>query len=107
MNYFLCLHRFALRILNYRKWDSETAMDPQSVNLLLTAKIVGSYLRHHTVGAGELPKLITTVHRSRGQLGRQAPVEQVLTPAVSLRQSVRLRGLSGMRASGENPTPPR
>jgi predicted transcriptional regulator len=55
-------------------------MDPQSVNLLLTAKIVGSYLRHHTVGAGELPKLITTVHRSRGQLGRQAPVEQVLTP---------------------------
>ena len=28
-------------------------------------------------------------------------------PAVSLRQSVRLRGLSGMRASGENPTPPR
>ena len=76
-------------------------MDPQSVNLLLTAKIVGSYLRHHTVGAGELPKLITTVHRSRGQLGRQAPVEQVLTPAVSLRQSVRLRGLSGMRASGK------
>jgi predicted transcriptional regulator len=64
-------------------------MDPQSVNLLLTAKIVGSYLRHHTVGAGELPKLITTEHRSLGQHGRQAPVEQVLTPAVSLRQSVR------------------
>jgi predicted transcriptional regulator len=55
-------------------------MDPQSVNLLLTAKIVGSYLRHHTVGAGELPKLITTVHRSLGQLGRQAPVEQCSPP---------------------------
>jgi predicted transcriptional regulator len=64
-------------------------MDAQTVNPLLTAKIVGSYLRHHTVGAGELPDLITTVHRSLGQLGRQAPVEEVLTPAVSVRQSVR------------------
>jgi predicted transcriptional regulator len=64
-------------------------MDAQSVNPLLTAKIVGSYLRHHTVGPGQLPDLITTVHRSLGQLGRQAPVEEVLTPAVSARQSVR------------------
>jgi predicted transcriptional regulator len=64
-------------------------MDAQSVNPRLTAKIVGSYLRHHTVGAGQLPDLITTVHRSLGQLGRQAPVEEVLTPAVSVRQSVR------------------
>jgi len=64
-------------------------MDAQSVNPLLTAKIVGSYLRHHTVGAGELPDLITTVHRSLRELGRQPPVEEVLTPAVSVRQSVR------------------
>jgi predicted transcriptional regulator len=64
-------------------------MDAQSVNPLLTAKIVGSYLRHHTIGASELPDLITTVHRSLGQLGRQAPVEDALTPAVSVRQSVR------------------
>jgi predicted transcriptional regulator len=64
-------------------------MDAQSVNSLLTAKIVGSYLRHHTVGAGQLPDLITTVHQSLGQLGRQVPVEEVLTPAVSMRQSVR------------------
>ena len=64
-------------------------MDSQSINPLLTAKIVGSYLRHHTVGAGQLPDLITTVHRSLGQLGRQAPVEEALTPAVSVRQSVR------------------
>jgi predicted transcriptional regulator len=39
-------------------------MDAQSVNPLLTAKIVGSYLRHHTVGASELPDLIATVHQS-------------------------------------------
>ena len=64
-------------------------MDAQTVNPFLTAKIVGSYLRHHTVGAGELPDLITTVHRSLSQLGRQAPVEEVLTPAVSVRLSVR------------------
>src|SRR3984893_2244642 len=64
-------------------------MDAQTVNPLLTAKIVGSYVRHNTVGASELPDLITTVHRSLRELGRQASVEQVLTPAVSLRQSVR------------------
>lgn len=64
-------------------------MDAQGANPLLTAKIVGSYLRHHTVGAGELPDLITTVHRSLSQLGLPAPVEQALTPAVPVRQSVR------------------
>jgi predicted transcriptional regulator len=46
-------------------------------------------LRHNTVGASELPDLIATVHRSLRELGRQAPVEKVLTPAVSVRQSVR------------------
>jgi predicted transcriptional regulator len=64
-------------------------MDAQTVSPLLTAKIVGSYLRNHTVGAGQLPDLIATVHRSLRELGRQAPVEEVLTPAVSVRQSVR------------------
>src|ERR1700756_5066887 len=64
-------------------------MDAQTVSPLLTAKIVGSYLRHNTVGAGQLPDLITTVHRSLRELGRQAPVEEVLPPAVSVRQSVR------------------
>ena len=55
----------------------------------LTAKIVGSYLRHHKVGASQLPDLIAIVHRSLGGLGQQPPVEEVLTPAVSVRQSVR------------------
>jgi predicted transcriptional regulator len=64
-------------------------MDPQNVNSLHTAKIVGSYLRHHTVGASELPELITSVHRALSGVGSQAPVEEVLTPAVSVRQSVR------------------
>jgi predicted transcriptional regulator len=64
-------------------------MDAQTVSPLLTAKIVGSYLRHNTIGASELPDLIATVHRSLRELGRQPPVEEVLTPAVSVRQSVR------------------
>jgi len=55
----------------------------------LTAKIVGSYLRHHKVGAGQLPDLIATVHRSLSGLGQQPHAEEALTPAVSVRQSVR------------------
>ena len=38
-------------------------MGAQSTNPHLTAKIVGSYLRHHTVGASELPNLITCAPR--------------------------------------------
>ena len=64
-------------------------MEPKEGNRLLTAKLVGSYLRHHKVGASQLPDLIATVHRSLGELGQQPPAEQVLTPAVSVRQSVR------------------
>ena len=46
-------------------------MDAQTVNPLLTAKIVRSYLRHNTVRASELPDLIATVHRSLRELGRR------------------------------------
>jgi len=64
-------------------------MDAQSVNPLLTAKIVGSYLRHHTVGASQLPDLITSVHRALSEVRQPNPPEELLTPAVSVRQSVR------------------
>jgi len=64
-------------------------MEAQTVIPLLTAKIVGSYLRHHTVGASELPDLVTSVHRALGEAGRPSPPEILLTPAVSVRQSVR------------------
>ena len=55
----------------------------------LTAKIVGSYLRHHKVGASQLSDLIAIVHRSLSGLGQQPLAEEALTPAVSVRQSVR------------------
>ena len=64
-------------------------MDAKNANPLHTTKIVGSYLRHHTVGASQLPDLITSVHRSLSELGLPALVEEVLTPAVSVRQSLR------------------
>ena len=66
-----------------------TEMEPQKVDPHLTARIVGSYVQHHTVGTGQVSELITSVHRALGQLGRPAQPEEVLTPAVSVRQSVR------------------
>jgi predicted transcriptional regulator len=90
-------------------------MESKDGHRQLAAKIVGSYsprhdflfrlinphrirkylissfetLRHHKVGASQLPDLIGTVHRSLRELGRQSPIEEVLTLAVSVRQSVR------------------
>jgi MucR family transcriptional regulator, transcriptional regulator of exopolysaccharide biosynthesis len=88
--YFLSSDAFRFRILNgVKKHFSETAMHTQSVKPLLTAKIVGSYLQHHTVGASQLPDLITSVHRGLSAVGRPSPSEELLTPAVSVRQSVR------------------
>src|SRR5215472_11822407 len=75
--------------IHRNKAYSETAMDAQSTNPHLTTKIVGSYLRHHTVGASELPNLITSVHRALTEAERPNPPEVPLTPAVSVRQSVR------------------
>ena len=64
-------------------------MGTENVSPLLTAKIVRSYVRHNTVAASQLPDLIATVHRSLGEVGRLPIVEKQLTPAVSVRQSVR------------------
>jgi predicted transcriptional regulator len=64
-------------------------MDAHKVDPVLTAEIVGSYVRHHTVGASQLPDLIASVHRTLGELGQPNTPEEVLTPAVSVRQSVR------------------
>src|SRR6516162_771318 len=55
----------------------------------LTAKIVQSYVRHHRLVPDQLPDLIGSVHRAIGQLGQPTEPEEVRTPAVSIRQSVR------------------
>jgi predicted transcriptional regulator len=64
-------------------------METEKVDPHLTAAIVGSYVRHHTVEAGQLSELITSVHRALGQLGPPNLIEEVRAPAVSARQSVR------------------
>jgi predicted transcriptional regulator len=53
-----------------------------------SAMIVKSYVRHHTVAAGQLSDLIATVHRAIGQAGQLVAPEEVLVPAVSIRRSV-------------------
>jgi predicted transcriptional regulator len=67
----------------------DSIMDHEAVDPHLTAKIVMSYVRHHMVGTGEVSNLITSVYRALDQLGRPVQPAEVLTPAVSVRQSVR------------------
>ena len=66
----------------------ETVMGAERIDPHLTATIVGSYVRHHTVGADQVSNLIATVHRALGQLGQPNQPEEVRTPAVSVRRSV-------------------
>ena len=88
VNYLLSFNGLEVSYIRLVKYASEIAVDPQRVNPLLSAKIVGSYVRHHTVGARELPDLITSVYQALGEVGRPSPSEELLTPAVSVRQSV-------------------
>jgi predicted transcriptional regulator len=66
----------------------ETVMGAERIDPHLTATIVGSYVRHHTVGADQVSNLIATVHRALGQLGQPTQPGEVLVPAVSVRRSV-------------------
>jgi predicted transcriptional regulator len=63
-------------------------VNTEKTNPRLTAMIVKSYVRHHTVAAGQLSDLIATVHRAIGQAGQLVAPEEVLVPAVSIRRSV-------------------
>jgi len=64
-------------------------MNIERVSPHLTAKIVRGYVRHHRLGPDQLPDLIASIHQALGQLGQQVQPPEVLTPAVSIRQSVR------------------
>ena len=45
-------------------------MNTEEINPHLTAKIVVSYVRHQRLGPDQLSDLITSVHRTIGQLGQ-------------------------------------
>src|SRR5215471_18320151 len=64
-------------------------MNTEKSDPYLASKIVRSYVRHHKLAADELSDLIKTVHQAIGQLGAPPEPEEVRTPAVSVRQSVR------------------
>jgi len=64
-------------------------MNNEMLDPHLTTKIVSSYVRHHTVAANQVAELITSVHGALGRLGQPVQPQEVLIPAVSVRQSVR------------------
>src|ERR1700746_975387 len=68
--------------------SGRNVMDTLKLAQHLTAKIVGSHVRHHTTAAGQLSDLITTVQRALGGLGQPNHPEELRTPAVSVRRSV-------------------
>src|ERR1700730_8105001 len=63
-------------------------MDAEKVDPHLTATIVGSYVRHHTLRPEQLSDLIIAVHHALSNLEQPIQKEEVLTPAVSVRRSV-------------------
>jgi predicted transcriptional regulator len=66
-----------------------TANDAISPDLQsLVAEVVSSYLTKNQVAPTGLPRLITTVYETLDELGKPAEPEPLLTPAVSIRQSV-------------------
>jgi predicted transcriptional regulator len=67
----------------------ERVVDPQKVDPHFTTRIVASYVRRHEVRAAQVFELITSVHRALAQLGPLNQIEEVRTPAVTVRQSVR------------------
>jgi predicted transcriptional regulator len=63
-------------------------VNTEEINPHLTTQIVVSYVRHHRLGPDQLSDLITSVHRAIGQLGQPPELEEIRTPAVSVRRSV-------------------
>ncbi|WP_341021086.1 MucR family transcriptional regulator [Brevundimonas diminuta] len=66
--------------------DASTVDEPALLSL--TADIVAAHVKANKVAPAELPVLITSVHAALAGLGA-APKEEALTPAVSVRASVK------------------
>jgi predicted transcriptional regulator len=54
----------------------------------LVAKIIASYVSHHSLSPEQIPDLIASVHRTMAGLGQPVEAPAVLTPAVPVRRSV-------------------
>lgn len=63
---------------------------PDEILLDHVADIVSAHVSNHSVSAADLPGLIQSVYASLAALGQApAPIEEKLTPAVSVRASVK------------------
>jgi predicted transcriptional regulator len=51
-------------------------------------EIVSSYVRHNTIAAGDLPRVIAEVYRALAGGEQPAPVQEPQRPAVPMRRSV-------------------
>jgi predicted transcriptional regulator len=54
----------------------------------LVTKIITSYVSHHSLSPEQIPELISSVHRTIGNLGKPTEPQMPLTPAVPVRRSV-------------------
>lgn len=64
--------------------------DTQAILITLTADIVSAYVANHSVATSEFARLISNIYAALSELGGPAPVaEEPMTPAVSIRSSVR------------------
>ena len=61
---------------------------PHKVNLHHVVEIVSSYVRHNTIAAADLPRLIVNVYRALAGGGQAAPLPAPQVPAVPIRRSV-------------------
>jgi predicted transcriptional regulator len=61
--------------------------ESKTIDPYLVAAIVGGYVAHNSIAPGELPNLISVVHRSLAALGQPPEVPVVTMPAVALNRS--------------------
>jgi len=61
---------------------------PKSELIELTADIASAYVENNTVAAGDLPALISSIHRALANIETPAAAEPARTPAVSIRKSI-------------------
>lgn len=61
---------------------------PGKVNLRQVVEIVSSYVRHNTIAADDLPRVIADVYRALAGGEQPTPVQEPQGPAVPIRRSV-------------------
>ena len=61
---------------------------PGKADLHQVVEIVSSYVRHNTIAAENLPRVIADVYRALAGAGQLEPVEEKRRPAVPIHRSV-------------------